>query len=244
MNELALFAGGGGSVLAGKLLGWRTRCAVEIDAGARSIMLDRQRDGVIEPFAIWDDIKTFDGKPWAGIIDVITAGFPCQDISQCGKGAGIEGERSGLWFETARVIGEVRPKFALIENSPMLTVRGLERVLADLAAMGMHAQWGVFRASSIGACHHRARFYMVAYTNGAKLESLDIPKPISIDTKKSRRRQFARAIDASLPAYDYTKMSRNPDVLARGMDGLKTTGNGWVPPMAARAFVSLCSRIK
>ena len=244
MNELALFAGGGGSVLAGKLLGWRTKCAVEIDAGARKIILDRQRDGVIEPFAIWDDIKTFDGKPWAGHIDVITAGFPCQDISQCGKGAGIEGARSGLWVETARVIGEVRPKFTLIENSPMLTIRGLERVLADLAAMGMHAQWGVFRASSIGACHHRARFFMVAYTDSAKLEGLDIQKSIGIDTEKSRRRQFARAINAALPAHDYTKMPRNPNVLARGMDGLKSTGNGWVPPMAARAFISLCSRIK
>lgn len=244
MNELALFAGGGGSVLAGKLLGWRTRCAVEIDAGARSIMLDRQRDGVLEQFPIWDDIKTFDGRPWKNSIDVITAGFPCQDISQCGKGAGIEGERSGLWSEVARVIGEVRPKLTLIENSPMLLIRGLERVLADLAAMGMHAQWGVFRASSIGACHHRARFFLVAYTDSTELEGLDIQKSIGIDTEKSRRRQFARAINAALPADDYTKMPRSPDVLARGMDGLKATGNGWVPPMAARAFIALCGRIK
>lgn len=83
MNELALFAGGGGSILAGKLLGWRTVCAVELDAGARSIMLDRQRDGAIGRFPIWDDVRTFDGRPWNGIVDVITGGFPCQDISQC-----------------------------------------------------------------------------------------------------------------------------------------------------------------
>jgi hypothetical protein len=86
MNELALFAGGGGSVLAGKLLGWRTVCAVEIDAGAREIMLDRMRDGVIEQFPIWDDVRTFNGKAWAGTVDVVTGGFPCQDISQCGGG--------------------------------------------------------------------------------------------------------------------------------------------------------------
>jgi hypothetical protein len=141
VNELALFAGGGGSILAGKLLGWSTVCAVEIDAGARKILLDRQRDGVIERFPIWDDVKTFDGYQWRGQIDVISGGFPCQDISSAGHGAGIEGERSGLWVEFARIILEVRPKFVFVENSPMLTSRGLGRVLGDLAGMGFHAQW-------------------------------------------------------------------------------------------------------
>lgn len=241
MNELALFAGGGGSVLAGKLLGWRTVCAVELDAGARKIMLDRQRDGAIERFPVWDDVRTFDGRPWRGNVDVVTGGFPCQDISQCGAGAGISGDRSGLWLEMARIIREVCPRFVLVENSPMLTSRGLGRVLGDLAGMGMDAKWGVFRASSIGAAHHRARLFMVAYPNGSKLEGMDFPKPIEVDTKESRRRQFARAIDAALPADDYASMPRNPDDVARGMDGLKATGNGWVPQVAARAF-SLLSR--
>ena len=239
MNELALFAGGGGSILAGKLLGWRTRCAVEIDAGARRILLDRQRDGVIEQFPIWDDVRTFDGDQWRNHIDVITAGFPCQDISICGKGAGIEGDRSGLWSETARIIRQVRPKIALLENSPMLTIRGFERVLTDLAGMGMHARWGVFRASGVGACHHRARLYVVAYTNREFLESMDIPQTTRIDTKKSRGRQFTRAVDAAIPANDYASMPRNHDDVARGMDGLKATGNGWVPLVAARAFIAL-----
>ena len=236
MNELALFAGGGGSVLAAKLLGWRTVCAVELDAGARQIILDRQRDGVIEQFPLWDDVRTFDGRPWRGTVDVVTGGFPCQDISQCGTGAGIEGARSGLWVEMARIIREIQPRFVLVENSPMLTSRGLGRVLGDLAGMGMDARWGVFRASSIGAAHHRARIYLVAYPNGAKLEGLELSQPSCADKKKSRRRQFARAIDAALSADDYTAMPRNHDVLARGMDGLKATGNGWVPPVAARAF--------
>ena len=236
INELALFAGGGGSILAGKLLGWRTICAVEIDSGARGIIFDRQRDGVVEKFPIWDDVRTFDGKPWRNYVNVITAGFPCQDISQCGKGKGIEGERSGLWVEAKRIIREVRPQRVLLENSPMLTSRGLGTVLGDLAELGFDARWGVFRASTIGACHQRARIYLVAYPNGSKLQSMDISEPIRIDTKESRRRQFARAVDATIPADDYTKMPRDPDVLARGMDGLKATGNGWVPPVAARAF--------
>ena len=236
MNELALFAGGGGSILAGKLLGWRTICAVEIDAGARRILLSRQRDGIIEPFPIWDDVRTFDGKPWNGSIDVVTGGFPCQDISQCGHGSGIDGARSGLWVEMARIVREIRPKFVFVENSPMLTSRGLGRVLGDLAGMGFNARWGVFRASSIGAAHNRPRIYILAYSDSAELESLDIQKHKIIDQKESRRRQFARAIDAAIPADDYSSMPRDPDVLARGMDGLKATGNGWVPVVAARAW--------
>ncbi len=226
-------------MLAASILGWCTRCAVEIDAGARQILLDRQRDGVIEQFPIWDDIRTFDGNPWRGKIDVITGGFPCQDISQCGQGAGLDGERSGLWTEMARIICEVRPKLVQVENSPMLTSRGLGRVLGDLAGMGFDAKWGVFRASTIGAAHHRSRIFLVAYPYGTKLEGLDIPKPACIDTQESRRRQFARAIDATISADDYTSMPRNPDDVARGMDGLKTTGNGWVPAMAARAAATL-----
>lgn len=235
MNELALFAGGGGSILAAHLLGWRTVCAVEVDAGARNILLDRQRDGVLERFPIWDDVRTFDGHAWRGVVDVVTGGFPCQDISQCGAGAGINGNRSGLWVEQKRIICEVRPKLVVVENSPMLTTRGLGTVLGDLAGMGFDARWGVFRASSVGAAHHRARLYLVAHPHGAKLEGLDFSEPIEIDTAQSRRRQFARAIDAALPADDYASMPRNPDDVARGMDGLKATGNGWVPLVAARA---------
>lgn len=242
MNELALFAGGGGSILAATLLGWRTICAVEIDAGARQQILDRQRDGVLERFPLWDDVRTFDGRPWRGHVQVVTAGFPCQDISQCGAGAGIDGERSGLWKEAKRIICEVGPELVVLENSPILTSRGLGRVLGDLAGMGFDARWGVFRASTIGAAHHRARLYLVAYPNGTELESVDIPQPSCADTKESRRRQFARAVDAALSADDYTSMPRNPDDVARGMDGLKTTGNGWVPAVAARAVKVLARK--
>jgi DNA (cytosine-5)-methyltransferase 1 len=244
MNELALFAGGGGSILAANLLGWRTVCAVEIDAGARQILIDRQRDGVLEQFPIWDDVRTFDGKPWRGYAQIITAGFPCQDISRCGAGAGISGARSGLWKDAKRIICEVEPRLVVLENSPMLTVRGLGVVLGDLAGMGFDAKWGVFRASSIGAAHHRARIYLVAYPYGSKLEGMDFTEPPCIDTQESRGRQFARAIDATLSADDYTSMPRNPDDVARGMDGLKATGNGWVPAMAARAVWTLTHNVE
>lgn len=147
LNELALFAGAGGGILGGKLLGWRTVCAVECDAYAASVLAQRQNDGVLEPFPIWSDVRSFDGAPWRGIVDVISGGFPCQDISAAGNGAGIDGERSGLWREFARIIGEVRPRYAFVENSPVLTSRGLGVVLGDLAEMGYDARWGVLSAA-------------------------------------------------------------------------------------------------
>lgn len=136
MNELALFAGAGGGILGGKLLGWRTVCAVEFDEHARNVLVARQNDGSLEPFPIWDDVRTFDGKLWRGHIDVISGGFPCQDISVAGNQKGLDGERSGLWREYARIIGEVKPRYCFIENSPQLIRLGLDRVIKDLAEMG------------------------------------------------------------------------------------------------------------
>ena len=126
-----------GESLAAPCLGWRTVAAVEIEEYPRAVLLQRQLDGILPRFPVWDDVRTFDGKPWRGIVQVISAGFPCQDISAAGKGAGITGERSGLWSEMARIIGEVRPRFCFVENSPMLTSRGLGVVLGDLGRAGV-----------------------------------------------------------------------------------------------------------
>jgi len=164
MNELELFAGAGGGILGSMLLGHRTVCAVECDAYARSVLLARQTDGTFPPFPVWDDVRTFDGRPWRGIVDVVSGGFPCQDISVAGKGAGLDGERSGLWSEMARIIGEVRPRYAFIENSPALINRGLDRVLSDLAALGFDARWGIMGASDVGAPHKRERVWILGYS--------------------------------------------------------------------------------
>ena len=168
MNELALFAGAGGGILGGHLLGWRTVCAVEWEPYAACVLAARQNDGILPPFPIWDDIQTFDGRPWRGIVDVISGGFPCQDISIAGRGAGLDGERSGMWREMARVVGEVRPSHVYIENSPMLTVRGGTRVIADLAALGYDCQWDVMGAADVGAPHQRDRIWILAHANGMR----------------------------------------------------------------------------
>lgn len=168
MNELHLFAGAGGGILGGVLLGHTTVCAVEIEPYCQKVLLQRQRDGILPKFPIWDDVRTFDGKPWRGKVDCVCGGFPCQDISSAGKGAGIEGARSGLWSEFARIIGEVRPKFAFVENSPMLTIRGLGRVLGDLSEMGYDAEWCVLGADDCGAPHERKRIWILAYSQGER----------------------------------------------------------------------------
>lgn len=170
LNELALFAGAGGGILGSHLLGWNTVCAVERDVYAAQVLAQRQNDGILAPFPIWSDITSFDGKPWKGIIDVISGGFPCQDISAAGKGTGIDGARSGLWSEMARIIGEVRPKYVFVENSPMLISRGLARVIGDLAEMGYDAQWARFSASNFGAPHQRDRIWIVAHTSSIRSE--------------------------------------------------------------------------
>jgi len=170
LRELALFAGAGGGILGGTLLGWRTVCAVEFDTYARDVLVARQNDGCLPPFPVWDDVRTFDGRPWRGTVDVVSGGFPCQDISAAGKGAGIGGTRSGLWREMARIVGEVRPRFVWVENSPMLVGRGLGLVLLDLAAMGFSARWGVVGADDAGAPHQRKRIWILADSTGGRFQ--------------------------------------------------------------------------
>ena len=203
MNELALFAGAGGGILGGHLLGWRTICAVEWEEYPASVLCARQNDKILPTFPIWDDVRTFDGRPWRGIVDVVSGGFPCQDISVAGNGDGLDGERSGMWREMARIIGEVRPSYAFVENSPMLVTRGLERVLADLTAMGYDSRWGVVSAADIGAKHKRERIWIVAHSNSHKhfeQESRSNGSPNQMEgefgQKNSSSRQFSRTNNA------------------------------------------------
>lgn len=171
MRELHLFAGAGGGILGGMLLGHTPVAAVEIEPYCQEVLKARQRDGILPEFPIYGDIREFDGKPWRGSVDVVCGGFPCQDISSAGKGAGITGERSGLWKEYARVIGEIRPKFVFAENSPLLRTRGLGVVLQDLAALGYDARWGVLGAWHVGAPHKRDRMWVLAHPGSTRARS-------------------------------------------------------------------------
>ena len=162
LRTMHLFAGAGGGILADVLFGHQPVCAVEINEYCQQVLSARQKDGFLPWFPIFDDVQKFDGRPWRGIVDVVAGGFPCQDISVAGKGAGIDGERSGLWSEMARIISEVRPRYAFVENSPALITRGLGRVIGDLAAIGYDCRWGVLGAADVGAPHQRDRLWIVA----------------------------------------------------------------------------------
>ena len=240
MNELALFAGAGGGILGGHLLGWRTVCAVEWEPYAASVLVQRQNDGILPPFPIWDDVQTFDGRPWRGIVDVVSGGFPCQDISAAKKNAdGIDGASSGLWREMVRIIREVEPRFVFVENSPMLTTRGLSTVLGDLAAMGFDARWGVLGAKQVGANHKRDRIWIVAHAkNCGDVRGIRL---LGVAEKECR--------DRASPPYgsgEWWKVEpdvgRVADGVAARVDRLKAIGNGQVPAVAATAFALLVAR--
>lgn len=229
MNELALFAGVGGGILGGTLLGWSTVCAVEIDPYCRSVLLARQYDRCLPKFPIWDDIRTFDGRPWQGSIDVITGGFPCQGISSAGARKGLADSRSGLWFEMLRVIGEVRPKFVFAENSPHLRTKGLGVVVNGLTSLGYDVKWGVLGAWHAGAPHKRNRMWILA----------SHPNRSTVRVQQRRRSREDREVKAQSgnvdwwPQPDFAGMDYG---VANRLDRVRATGNAQVPAVAALAW--------
>ena len=245
MNELALFAGAGGGILGGHLLGWRTVCAVEWEAYPASVLCARQNDGLLPSFPVWDDVQTFDGHPWRGIVDVISGGFPCQDLSAAGGGAGLDGERSGLWKEMGRVIGEVRPRFVFVENSPMLVNNGLDRVLADLSKLGFDARWGVVGADSVGAPHRRERFWLVAHSRSFRLHDRSnkrnsLYRQKICENKSQNWHGVWSEANKCLSTDDWKSFASEflgvDDGMASRLDRVKAAGNGQVPEVAAAAW--------
>ena len=162
MNSLHLFAGIGGGILADKILGHRIVGAVEIEPYCRAVLKQRQEEGLLEPFPLFDDIRTFNGDEITERIDLICGGFPCQDISTAGKGKGVvKGEKSSLFFELVRVCGAIRPAYIFLENSPAITGRGLGACLNEIARIGYDAEWFTLSAGDCGAPHLRKRWWAV-----------------------------------------------------------------------------------
>jgi DNA (cytosine-5)-methyltransferase 1 len=247
MNELALFAGAGG-VLPGQLLGWTPVCAVELDPYCRSVLLQRQRDGLLPTFPIWDDIKTFDGKPWKGTIDVVSGGWPCTDISTSkGKGKGLAGPSSGLWFEMLRIIGEVQPTFVFAENSSSLRSRGLGTVIKGLTKLGYDVRWGMLGAWHVGSTpaphkRNRAWIYATNATSDGCISKRELKHAVS--TTPHSEWGTTEPFDGSIAKVWETE----PDV-GRVVDGVAYTlgrrdriralGKGQVPTVAATAWTIL-----
>ena len=236
MNELALFAGAGGGLLASKLLGWSTICAVEIEPFSRSVLLKRQAAGHLEPFPIWDDVCTFDGNPWRGSVDIVSGGFPCQNISSAGKREGITGKSSSLIFEMLRIIAEVQPQIVFAENSPELRSNGLGAIITTLAGMGYDCAWCVLGAWHAGAPHRRNRLWLVACNTNSKSKSKR-----TINAKMAR---VPQSDEGSKAWQDEPALERMVDGVANRMDQLRAIGNGQVPAVAAMAFEILMNTLR
>jgi DNA (cytosine-5)-methyltransferase 1 len=219
MNELALFAGAGGGLLASRLLGWRTVCAVEYDGHRRQSLMARQDDGCLEPFPIWDDIRTFDGLPWRGRIDVVSGGFPCQAYSTAARGQNVADD---LWPEMRRVVAEVAPRHVFAEN---VARRAIDAAADDLEAMGYKTRCIALAASDLGADHGRPRYWLAAHAD--------------------RHSELRRTVNAEVEMLSrvcpsvwetYAGSLRVPDGLAGRLDRTRAAGDGQVAIVAAAAW--------
>lgn len=174
MNELSLFSGAGGGLLASRLLGWRTVGYVEFDSYCQAVIKARQADGLLDVAPIFGNIREFVLRGWAreyrGIADVVSGGFPCQPFSVAGKRLGIDDHRN-MWPYFEQVVRLVRPRYVFAENVPgLLSWDGgsyFGHIVGSLAALGYGVRWTVLGADDVGAPHRRKRLWILAYSLGA-----------------------------------------------------------------------------
>lgn len=228
----SLFSGAGLCDLGLAWAGLEHQWFCEIDPFCRSVLA---RHWPRTP--IYSDVCGLRGTdlPWA---DVLCGGFPCQDVSSAGGRAGIkQGTRSGLWYEYARLIGEIRPRYVIIENVRGLLARGIEIVLQDLAALGYDAEWEVLPAAALGAPHHRERVFIIAYPHGRVPDGkYRLLSPLKRDLGNINQSpqlfdwlglRIDRACKTSaLEAYPGPVLYRVDDGRAQGLDGVGRRESG------------------
>lgn len=186
MNYLDLFSGIGGFRLGAGMAGikFENEFHSDIDVYANKVYKKHYTESIqlgdITKIKCEDLLKY--GSEW-----IITGGFPCQDISIAGKGAGLEGSRSGLWFEMWRIISGIQPRFAIMENVAALTFRGLDRVLGSLAEIGYNAEWQDIRAEDMGAPHRRERLWIVAYPEQKRWRKRPNVERVSSSVQEGRK---------------------------------------------------------
>lgn len=172
LRTLALCAGYDGLGLGLELAlgrgGYRPVCAVEVEAYPAAVLVARQQDGSLPPFPLWADVTTFDGRPWRGVVDAITAGYPCQPWSLAGKRLGAADPRH-LWPHVARVVAEVQPALVFLENVANHLRLGFPDVGADLQQLGYRFAAGLFSAAEAGAPHRRERLFVLAYASSHRI---------------------------------------------------------------------------
>ena len=219
-GHLDVFSGIGGFALAAAWCGYETKGFCEIDPWAQRVLARHWPKA-----KIYDDVRNLDGKQYEGT-ELLTGGFPCQDISASGEGAGLDGERSGLWRELARLVGEVRPRYLIVENVAALTFRGLGRVLGDLAEMGYDAEWMCIPANAVCAPHRRERIWIAAYPNGQRRGK----PPLGQTTLRLLERVSQK--DIWLPFVAGSPICGMDDGIPQRVDRLRGLGNAIVPQVA------------
>ena len=228
MNELSLFTGAGGGLLASNLLGFNTVCAVEQNEYCQHVLVQRQNDRIIKPFPIWDDICTFDGRSWKGTVDMVSGGFPCQAFSSAARGRNIA--EKDLWGQMRRVIREVCPKLVFAEN---VSEKAILQAQEDLLKDGYNSKYIKLSAKDIGADHERTRYWLLAYTDYYS----QLCSTIHAETRMLPK--LRNSVWETFP-----DELRVPNGMAFRMDRLKALGNGQVPVVAAEAFIRLHESIK
>jgi len=218
----SLFSGIGGIDLGLERAGMSCKWQVEIDPFCRQVLAKHWPD-----VTRYSDVREVKGEHLEPV-DLVAGGFPCQDISNAGKCAGINGERSGLWHEFFRIICALRPHFILVENVSALRCRGLGRVLGDLAAIGYDAEWSCVSACAMGAPHTRDRLFIVSYPNSINGEDRlavysNDKRPIQRACERERSGIWAHAPRPSI---------RVADGVPNRLDRLRGLGNAVVPQIA------------
>jgi DNA (cytosine-5)-methyltransferase 1 len=219
VNELHLFAGAGGGILAGRLLGHRCIGAVEFNPKRRAMLAQRQRDGALPYFPIWGDVHTFDGLPFRGRVDVVAGGFPCQAYSSAARGRNVADD---LWPEMRRIVAEIAPRYVFAENTQR---RAVDRAADDLDAMGYRTRCVPLSASDVGGDHIRKRYWLLAHADDNRELCLQVDAEVA-KLPGVRPRVWDAEPDES----------RMADGLASRMDRLEATGDGQVPAVAATAW--------
>lgn len=245
LNGLDLFSGIGGMSLA--LRKWvRPIAYCEIDPYCQGVLLSRMADESLSNGPIWDDIKTLDGNIFKGAIDIIYGGFPCQDISIAGHGKGLEGERSGLFFEIVRILRETRPRFLFLENVPAITTRGGIQIVKEITSLGYDCRWCVISASSVGAIHRRERWFLLAHSHSISGDTNGQPgkqaNTIS-ESKQAEGRTWRGFTGQHWPFESVEHWQKIVSEMGKCSDGilfqshrLRALGNAVVPQQAKKAF--------
>ena len=233
LNGLDLFSGIGGISLA--LRDWvRPIAYCEIDPYCQGVLLSRMADTSITPAPIWDDIKTLRVQSPDNSIDILYGGFPCQDISIAGNGKGLEGERSGLFFEILRLAKEIKPSFIFLENVPAIRSRGGVAVLREIAELGYDSRFCVISAASVGASHVRERWFLLAHSKSQRLQETGLPsgskKGLSITNNSIEHELWDQEPENK---FELVRMVNGVQARAHRIRAL---GNSVVPQQAKKAF--------